>query len=100
MHIQSICYLSLRHDFALHSGDETATYTTYLFIIVFSAFTNTPTSLLGKLCVMLGITGFFGLCVLQCFFRIAGDGQNPSQEVPYTKHLIGLHITLPHLTHM
>jgi hypothetical protein len=24
--ICDICYLSLRHDFALHSGDETATY--------------------------------------------------------------------------
>jgi hypothetical protein len=36
INFQNICYLSLCHDFALHSGDETATY----IYLVFFAFTN------------------------------------------------------------
>jgi hypothetical protein len=41
-HFQTICYLSLCHDFALHSGGETDIY------LVFSVFTSRPISLLAS----------------------------------------------------
>jgi hypothetical protein len=48
-HFQMICLLSLRHDSALHSGDETATY------LVFNTFTSRTTCLLTliKVCFSL-----------------------------------------------
>jgi hypothetical protein len=97
-HFQNICYLSLRHDFTLQSGDKTATYTTYLFINSFLCIYS-YTNLLYKDdgVERSDMTGFWTLCSL-VFFRITGDGQSPSQGSTLygaprrlTYHFIALH---------